>query len=97
VAVEVWMRPAKGEVASHFGHDFARAAQVTLGRVEDVELEVQPRRVAFVHPQQVHHEQPRLGAARSGAQFQNHVLAVVGVGGKQQHFEFGFDFGQSRL
>ena len=77
--------PGLGAAAGlHRDRDVLVAAEVGLGRVEDLGLPAAALGVAQVHPQQVAGEQRRLLAALARLDLEDDVLVVVGVARHEQ-------------
>ena len=73
------------------------AAEVGLGRLDDLGLPAHPLGVAQVHPQQVAGEQRRLLAALPRLDLDDDVLVVVGVARQQQQAQPVLELAAPRL
>ena len=78
-------------VAADQRDDFLQPAHGRFAAGGDFHLPALRFRVARVHAEDLGGEERGFVAARAGADFEHHVLLVVGVLGQQQDLEFFFD------
>ena len=73
-------------------HHFLEAADSVLIQADDLNLPPVAVRIVGIHAVQLCCEQGRLIAARACPDFQDDVLVVIGVLGKQEDFQFMLQF-----
>ncbi len=79
------------------GDDFLVSADAGLGERHDFDLPAMLLGEARVHAEDLGGKERGLVAAGAGADFENHVLLVVGILGQQQDLDLVFDGGFARL
>ena len=84
-------------LAAHQGDDFFEPAHRRLAHGSELHAPALRFGVARIHAEDFCGEQRGFIAAGAGADFEHHVLFVVGILGQQQDLQLFLDLGQSRL